>query len=282
MTETREVNIEEEGGDLIPKEQLPTDPNELAKEPVIPETPATPPEEKPEVPEVKLETPIAPDSSPEAPAEKPEVHSKQPAPVEGETPKEKALRLEIQRLRNVNRKDETKKFADSIEPVIQADSYKVLKDKGYTDEEISNMETAVDLIASKKGYIRADQNYATIVQDTVDLFTDEHPEYKPVNDTDDARWNLFQSYLKDGTYNLSGKTPKQLKSIFERVNADVKRDLGEVVVKTTPNQLAAQQHKAQVASHGGGTKPTAPSKPTTNPTEVGGIKLKGFSAEDFA
>lgn len=277
MTETREVNTEDEGGDLIPKDQLPTDPAELAKEAIPAVVPPT--EDKPVEPDP--ESPDAPVSSPEAPVEKPEVPI-QPAPVEGETPREKALRLEVQRLRGLNRKDQIKDLASGIQKVSPPENeYKVLKDKGYTDEEIENMETAIDLIASKKGYVRADQSYAQSVQDTVDLFLDEHPEYKPSTDVDDLRWNAFQGYLKDGTYNLSGKTPKQLKSIFERVNDDVKKEFGEVIVKTNPAQLAAQQHKVTVASHGGGTKSTTETKPKINPTEIGGIKLKGFSPEDF-
>src|SRR3990167_8633610 len=243
MTETiREVNAEEEGEDLIPKEMLPTDPGELAKAPesVPPEAP-----KEPEVPE----SPEAPDSSPEAPVvEKPEVPL-QPAPVEGETQREKALRLEIQRLRGLVRKDNVKEIVDTTQAQPVQDEYKVLKDQGYTDEEIAKMETAVDLIASKKGYVRADRNYAQSVQDTVDLFTDAHPEYKPANDPDDIRWNLFQNLLKDGTYNLAGKSPKQLTSIFEKVDDDVRKQLGESVeIKPNPRQVAAQKHKVEIAS----------------------------------
>lgn len=282
MTETRDVNTEDEGGeDLIPKDQLPTDPAELGKVPseAAPAEPAAPVEKAPAEPEA----PAAPASSPEAPAEKPEVHS-QPAPVEGETPKEKALRLETQRLRGLLRKDNVKDIVDAAQPPLEkADEYKILKDQGYTDEDIARMETAVDVIASKKGYVRADRNYAQTVQDTVDLFTDAHPEYKPSNDPDDIRWNSFQSKLKDGTYNLSGKTPKQLTAIFQKVDDDVKKELGESVVKTNPAQRAAQVHKVQVASHAGGTKatPSTPTKPAINPKEAGGIKLVGFDEEDF-
>lgn len=276
MTETREVNTEDEG-DLIPKDQLPTDPAELAKDPAV--VPAEVPEEEPVTP-----VPAAPESSPEATVvEKPEVPSQVPAPVEGETTKEKALRLEIQRLRGLNRKEQVKELADGVQPAVDVDAYKTLKDQGYTEEEIAKMETAVDLIARKKGYIRADQNYAQTVQDTVDIFTDDHPEYKPANDPEDGRWNLFQSLLKDGTYNLVGRTPKQLKSIFEKVDDDVRKQLGEsVTVKPNPRQVAAQQHKVTVASHAGGTKSQTIEKPKINPTEVGGIKLKGFTEEDFA
>lgn len=271
MTETRDVNADPEGEDLIPKEQLPTDPVELAKEPT-------------ESAEEPVDEPAAdgsvPETSPGTPEKKPEDHS-QPAPVVGETPREKALRLEIQRLRNLHRKDSVKELIDAKPQVTSEDEYQVLRDQGYSDEQIKSMETAIDVIASKKGYVRADRSYAQSVQDTVDLFTESHSEYLPTNDVDDVRWNMFQSYLKDGTYNLSGKTPKQLTAIFDKVNADVKKQLGEVSIQSNPRQLAAQQHKVQVVSHAGGTKSVQVEKAKVNPTHVGGIKLVGFDEDDF-
>lgn len=282
MTETREVNTEEEGGDLIPKEQLPSA-EEITKQAQAGGG-SPKPEEEPEEKEEQPESEEAPESSPEAPAEKPEEPS-QPAPVEGETPTEKARRLEIERLRGLLRKKQSGELVQEVAnpPVTKEDEYKALKDAGYTDEQIQAMETAIDVIASKKGYVRADRNYAQSVQDTVDLFTDSHPEYKPSNDKDDIRWNLFQEKLKDGTYNLHGKTPKQLTAIFERVDADVRKELGEpVTMKANPKQVAAQQHKVKVVSQSaGGTKTVQSEKPKQNPTQVGGIKLVGFDESDF-
>ena len=283
MQETREVN--EEGEDLIPKDKLPTDPKELGK--VLPDNKEPEPAEEPapaevEEPKEDPEPSEAPEPSPSAPVEKP-VEPSQPAPVEGETPKEKALRLEIQRLRGVNRKEQTKEFAESVQsPAQKEDEYKILKEQGYTDEEIAKMETAIDLIATRKGYIRADRSYALTIQDTVDLFVDEHPEYKPQNDPEDVRWGRFQAILKEGTYNLSGKTPKQLKTIFGKVHEDVSKELGESVVKTNPNQVAAQRHKVAVVSHSGGTKPTPGERPKVDPSQpIGGVQFKGFDKEDF-
>lgn len=277
MIETKEVNSEDVGGeDLIPKEQLPTDPVELAKEPTVDGTVTGEESTDQPAPEEKVE------SSSAAPEEKPVVHSQQPAPVEGETAREKALRLEIQRLRGIKRKDDTKEIAEGANSVnTQTDKYEILRTQGYSDEDITKMETAIDVIASAKGYVRADRNYATTVQDTVELFTDAHPEYNPASDVDDVRWNLFQSFLKDGTYNLSGKTPKQLTAIFERVNTDVCKELGDVIVKTNPRQLAAQQHKVTVASHSGGTKSPVATPVKRDHTQVGGIKLIGFNEEDL-
>jgi hypothetical protein len=54
-----------------------------------------------------------------------------------------------------------------------------------------------------------------------------------------------------------------------------------VVVKPTPVQRAAQKHKVTVASHAGGTRSNTVEKPKIDPTQVGGIKLKGFTEDDF-
>lgn len=268
MTETRLIETEE-GDDLIPQDQLPTDPADLDGGATATRTDGDEPD---------LE-PAAPDGAPE---EKLEVHS-QPKPVEGETPKERALRLEVQRLRGEVRKNQVGSIVETKQPVAP-DAYQALRDKGYSEEEIANMESAVDIIATQKGYVRADRTYAQTVQDTVDLFTEEHPEYKATNDVEDVRWNMFQSLLKDGTYNLSGKTAKQLKSIFEKVDNDVRKELGEVVVKRTPVQVAAAQHKASVVSHsaGGAISPSTTPRPKLNTKQAGGVKLVGFDDDDFA
>ena len=278
MTEITQPIDDNEDGDLISKDQLPTDPAVLNQAPADPVTPVDPvPPVDPVVP------PVAPVEVPVVvpPVEKLDDLS-QPAPVPGETPREKALRLEVQRLRTVNRKDQIKELTE-VPAASVKDDYQALRDQGYTDEDISKMESAVDIIASKKGYIRADRTYATTVQDTVDLFTEAHPEYKPSNDTDDLRWNRFNAYLKDGTYNLSGKTPKQLTAIFEKVDADVKRDLGEVVTTTSPAARAAAVHKIEVISHAGGTRNAPTDKPSLDPEKpIGGIKFKGFDKDDFS
>ena len=265
-----------EDGDLIPKDQLPTDPAVLGQDPIPPDpVPPVVPITDPPVAPVDVPPVVVP------PVEKLDDLS-QPKPVDGETPREKALRLEVQRLRTVNRKEQVKELTE-VPAASAKDDYQALRDQGYTDEDIAKMESAVDIIASKKGYIRADRSYATTVQDTVDLFTEAHPEYKPSNDTDDLRWNRFNAYLKDGTYNLSGKTPKQLTAIFEKVDADVKRELGEIVTTVSPAARAAAVHKVEVVSHSSGTRNTPTEKPSIDLEKpIGGIKFKGFDKDDFS
>ena len=206
----------------------------------------------------------------------------QPAPVSGETERERGLRLEIQRLRTKLRSDDIKQVIEPKTPQ-QEDPYQNLRDEGYTDEEIKKMTVVVDAIAKNKGYIRAEDSYKQNINDLVDFFVEEHPEYKSINDIDDVRWSQFQSILQSGIYNLSGKTPRQLKLIFEKVNEDVKKNLGEsIIVKSNPAQRAAQQHKVGVASHSGGTRTTPTEKSPVDLTKpIGGVIFKGFNQDDF-
>lgn len=274
MEETKktkeEVTEEVSEEDLIPAKDLPQDEDESNVEDKSTETPLV--EEKRTVEKLISETTV----------EKPTFEVPlQPTPVPGETERETALRLEIQRLRTKLRGDSIKNIIEKPEVKEVIDPYKELREKGYNDDEIKQMETAVDVIARNKGYIRADDSYKQTMQNVIDLFIDEHTEYKPLNDKDDLRWNTFQSILQDGTYNLSGKTPKQLKTIFSRIDEDVKRELGEPIVVTNKNQIAAQQHKINVASHSGGTKTTPESKSKIDYNKpIGGIQFKGFNDED--
>lgn len=217
---------------------------------------------------------------------KSEVGRKEPAPVEGETPREKALRKELQRLRETVRKNNVKEtFATQEEnPEVNKHTYESLKTKGYTDQQIADMEVAIDLIASKKGFVKTDPVQS--VQVVVDSFVEEYPEYKPSNDKDDVRWNKFTEILNGGTYNLKGKTADQLKKIFSKVNDDVIEELGPAKVSNNQNQKSAQIHKVQVSSAGaGGNKSTVQKSEKKIKIDykqpVSGIKLIGFDDDDF-
>jgi len=231
------------------------------------------------------------ESSPEGTSvEEPEVANpapapskKEPAPVEGETPREKALRLETQRLRGLLR---TKSVHDLVEVVpgsapADQESIQKLRDLGYSDEDISNMENAIDIIASKKGYVKQEQSIQQAVDGVVETFIESNPEYKPENDPEDVRWNRFQEILKSGIYNLSGKAPKQLRVIFDKVHKDVVSELGEPNVTTEVRRDAAQRHKIKVVSHSGGTK-TAPTKPKTAIDPGVRAMFKGFEDDDLS
>ena len=221
------------------------------------------------------------------PAPEPTIQS-EPKPVEEETPREKALRLEVQRLREDRRKaDNANLFPEQKQQKNEEIENRVAKLKEvYSEDELKNMEEAIDVLATKKGYVRQDQAYQQSVNDTVESFLDAHPEYKPENDADDARWNRFKTILQRD-YNMQGKTPKQVSSLFDKVNRDVAEELGEAqpVVKDRANErnVQVQRQKIQSVSHaGGGTRSTEPSAPQIKVDPSVRSHFKGFEDEDFS
>lgn len=217
--------------------------------------------------------------------------SKQPKPVEGETDRERALRLEVQRLKGLRRKeaitDITGEAKETRQPQAVSDRMAKLRET-YSDEEIRNMEEAIDVLAESKGYVKASATYQQTVNDVVDSFVEANPEFKPENDPEDVRWQRFESILKSGTYNLAGKNPKQLTEIFKKVKRDVDEELGDPTpvakakaVETEVRKDAAQNHKIKSVSHSGGTK-SAPAKKTTSIDPSVRKMFQGFDDEDLA
>ena len=237
----------------------------------------------------------ADDSSPEGDDtkgdEKPEElapSQKTPAPVVGETDREKALRLELTRVKGKLREKNVSDLVDdtSASTGPAADAITKLKEMGYSDEEIKNMDTAIDLIASSKGYVKQGQNYQQAVNEEVNGFIKANPEYKPENDPEDVRWEAFQRILKSD-YNINGKTREQLSVIFRKVKKDVDEELGAPAAQakaetdaTEARKTAAQKQKIKSVSHSGGTKsPDSKTKNALAP-EVRS-HFKGFDDEDL-
>ena len=218
---------------------------------------AKPTEEKTEEPEEES-TEVVEETTEEEPTESsPGDEEVPPKPVEGETPREKALRLEVSRLRNKGRKedrDSMLKEATPEAPAPEADKeYEDLKAL-YTPEEFANVEKLLGFVAKKQGFVKKSESYEGVANTVLDTFLDEHTEYEPQNDVDDARWNAFQRILSSD-YNLQNKTPKQMKSIFSKVDRDVKDEFGEVKTPTlNREEVAAKKQKIQSVSHSGGTK----------------------------
>lgn len=203
---------------------------------------------------------------------------KQPKPVEGETPREKALRIQIQELREkIRSKDQVIKI---VEPLISNEEYEALKET-YDDDELQKFEKLFDVIGKKKGYVKAEDVYKDKGQETLNTFLDKHPEYKPENDPEDGRWNTFYKIL-ERDYNRVGKNPTELSKLFEKVNRDVLEELGESPTKTiASSQRNAEIQKIRSVSHTGGTKQEI-SKKSNAPTDPNIRKMfKDFDDEDF-
>lgn len=225
-------------------------------------------EEVPEAPEKP-----ASDSSPEE-----EEAPVQPKPVEGETPKERALRLEVQRLRHEKRDKERQSLLSNAKPPKQnEDIYAELRTK-YTDDEIKNSEDLVDAIARAKGFVKKEEAYQDTANQVLEGFLDTNPEYKPENDVDDIRWNSFNRILT-ADYNLQHKTASQLLAIYKKVDRDVKETLGEPAKKQDSRKIETQKQKIQSVSHSGGSKSTGKKELEVEPSVR--QHFKGFTDDDF-
>lgn len=232
-------------------------------------------EKEPEEQEETTDEPTS-ESSPEEQEEVPV----QPKPVEGETPREKALRFEIVRLKRERRDSERQSLLGNTKPQSKSDDvYSKLREK-YSDEEIKNSEDLVDAIAKAKGFVKRDEAYQDTANQVLDGFLDANPEYKQENDTDDVHWNTFKRIIASD-YNLNGKTPAQLLSIYKKVDRDVKTELGEPITKQVqdPRKVETQKQKIQSVSHSGGTKSSSKKELDIDPAVR--QHFKGFDDNDF-
>lgn len=201
--------------------------------------------------------------------------------VAGETPREKALRLEVTRLRRKARENSGKEMFQGDKPDNQ-ESEQALKELGYDDEQIKTLDKAFDIIGERKGFVRKDQSYQAMANETLASFIEEHPEYAPENDKEDLYWNRFDTILKSD-YRLVGKTQKQLKTIFEKVDRDVKEELGEKSI--SKGKIEAQQQKIKSVSTGastskGKTEETKPEKKTVSGVHPG-LRFSGFDDDEI-
>ena len=189
---------------------------------------------------------------------------KEPKPVEGETPREKALRKQIVLLRKKNREAERQKMfnkesikSNGNETNIDPDKYKSITDE-YSEDEIKRFGSLFEVMAEKKGYIKKSHNYGNMVNDTLEDFLDNNPEYSEENDEEDVRYGLFDQRIRSGIYSLEDKNKKQLKEIFKEVHNYVNNQLGESETKEprmNVNKRNAQIQKIKSVSHkGGGSK----------------------------
>jgi hypothetical protein len=251
-------------------------------------------EEAEENKEVKEEAPAEKEVEPKEDKTPAEIPEKEPSPAEikdvpGETPKERALRLEVTRLRRANREKDQGELIKEQPVVVEDDKTdEELKNLGYDDQQITGLKKVVDIIASKQGYVKKSNTYKEMADATLGGFIEEHPEYAPENDKDDVYWGRFKSIL-NSDYNLNGKNSKQIKSIFERVDRDVKEALGEK--ELDKDKIEAKKRKVGDISHGGsGSSKEEPTK--TKSTLSGGNKtfvssshpnlvFKGFDEDEL-
>lgn len=204
--------------------------------------------------------------------------------VSGETPREQALRLELTRVRKKLRESSQKGIFKESD-VDNKNSDDELKELGYDDDQIKTLDKAFDIIGERKGFVRRAQTYETMANETLANFIEEHPEYSVENDKDDIYWGRFTAIQKSD-YNLVGKSQKQLKSIFEKIDRDVKEELGESSSKSNFN---AQKQKIESVSAGGSGTSTSKGKTENKSIKSDriisgnhpGLKFSGFDDDEL-
>ncbi len=238
------------------------------------ETPESSSDEKKE-PEAEPEFTDDEDQPVEEPVETPVVEEPEvkvePKPVEGETPREKALRMEATRLKGLlreQRKDElfVKKPTD--------DSKKEEDLSEYDPEELKRFEK----LATKMGFAKKDeilsQSSQERLNDTFNEFLEAHPEYAPENDKDALLWNQFKSEF---TIYSPTKDPKVLKKILNKVHNEI---YGVQPAKNL-NKINASKEKIKVASHTGASAGKETRRTAQTPSGLRTDMMKGFSEADI-
>lgn len=208
------------------------------------------------------------------------------AVVEGETPRERALRIELTNTRAKLRKERTDDLLGG-QPrqtpharELTAEE-KVVVGK-YKPEEISALKEVLPVLAKEMGFVLKDElqgnTYAEKSQEVLDGFLDKHPEYKSENDKDGTLWESFKSEFQ--LYNKPAN-PKDFTKIFERVHRQV---FGIEPAKGKLPAVNAQREKTKVASHTGASS-AATTKAKTATAASEGYRtdmLKGFTDEEKA
>jgi hypothetical protein len=249
-------------------------------------------EEEPEESEEKIVVESEKDKSVVTTTEKVE---KQPKEVPGETPREKALRLEASRVKKLLRQERGKKLIGDIQPqeVVSTKLSESEEDRkvlgAFDPEQVENQRKLFSIFAKQQGYVKKDefskQTFIDTAQSVLDDFLEKHEEYSAEKDPDGILWNRFKQ-----EYGMYAKpaNPKDFVKIFNRVHNEI------FGITTTPKQTlaktVAQKEKISVASAGSSaSKPTRLSdkqRPTPNTSELSKVArgggLKGFSEEELA
>jgi hypothetical protein len=242
-----------------------------------------------ETPEEETETPLSEDETEDETnsddVEEENDSEPQPEEVErdpnipyGETPKEWALRKEIETLRQKIRKDKTDElFVPSEVPKAfneVSDRNKKLLEK-YDEEQLNELGEIIQAKAEEMGFVKKDELRAETYKETADSllnnFLENHKEYLPENDKDNTLWNRFREEFQ---MYKQPHNPKDFKKIYERVHSSIFN-----INSGNLNKINAQKEKLNVVSHTSKTGNRVPNNSNRNNVDLSG--LKGFSQEEL-
>lgn len=250
-------------------------------------------EEKPaEVADAETETEEVKNEAEVTEGDKPVVQTitedKTPKAVPGETPRERALRMEATRLRAANRALKGSKLIGEIpttakQTVLADEDKKVLE--SFDPEQVKNMDKLFDVLAKQKGFVKNDdiskQQTASQLTDTFDEWMESHPELDEKNDPDGLLWKQVQAEY--ARYKQPANS-KDLKVVLNRIHKDI---FGIETDDKGLKKVEAKQEKIKVASHSasggssGSSKAESKADPELKKLADSGA-LKGFTAEEIA
>lgn len=215
-----------------------------------------------------------------------------PKPVDGETPREKALRLETARVKALLRRERGEKLLGHAvskttgkqEEDLSEDEKRALEN--YDPEAVKNLENVFQILAKKHGYVKKDEwtqvEYKKERDSLFEGWLESHPEYSEEKDPDGVLWKRFGEEYK--LYAVP-QNPKDYVKIFNKIHNEI---FGITQGSSESIQKArAAQEKIKVASHGSvyvsGNKPQI--SPQSNYDQelknLAQTKLQGFSDQEI-
>lgn len=222
---------------------------------------------------------------PEGGDKKPKIGGDGLVDIDGETPRERALRGQLDIERKRNRQAQTKELGiENSNATVEIPAQQLPKNqevlKKYKPEEIAALREVLPALADEMGYVKAQdlsqKSYAEQSQGVLDTFLESHPEYSTENDPQGVLWNAFKQEF--GIYNKP-TNPKDFVKIFNRIHTTI------FGIKPAGNNgaLNAAREKINVASHAGASGPGRSNAPTSK-AAVPGLRLdmlRGFDDEDI-
>lgn len=206
--------------------------------------------------------------------------------VPNETPRERALRLEVTRLKRERSQERAGELigqpkVHQVQREMSPEKKELLSK--YKPEELAALREVIPVLAEEMGLVREDQlQVKEVVKESNTIFEQfmgEHPEYGEENDPDGTLWNALK---EEYALYEKPKDPKQLKKILERAHKEVFGIQPAGALKT----VKAAEEKIKVASHGSNSKPqVSPRREEGLVTKPGNVRmdmLKGFSEDDLA
>ena len=164
---------------------------------------------------------------------------------------------------------------------------KVLVDPNDKADDLSDIDqkdvALIERVIKAKGYAKREdldaREYHGTVKSEQDRWLEEHPEYKPENDTKDERWNALKEIA---SMFQQPKNPKDVRRILDMANAELTKGTPATLPTKPKAEVAAAKEKIKVAggASGAGSGSRAAKAAPKGNLDLSG--LQGFTKEELA